>query len=81
MDEITILRFSSIDQIDSKEWDSIVDDNEILNSYAYQGAIERSKVNNFRYRYYMFYKQEKLIAHVSVGILAVGLDVMAQGAL
>jgi 8-amino-7-oxononanoate synthase len=69
--------FSSISEIDHLEWDSIVDKNNILNSYGYQKAMEQSNVNNFRYNYLMFYKNNELIAHVSTGILAYDLDMMA----
>ncbi len=69
--------FYSTDQIDKNEWNSIVDENFILNSYEYQSAIEKSGINNFRYGYFMIYEENKLIAHISTGILEFELDMMA----
>ncbi|KKQ04092.1 MAG: Hydrolase, TatD family [Candidatus Moranbacteria bacterium GW2011_GWF1_36_4] len=69
--------FSSTRQIDKDEWNSILDENFILNSYEYQDAIEQSKINDFRYGYFLIYRENKLIAHVSTGILEFDLDMMA----
>jgi predicted N-acyltransferase len=68
----------TIDAVDPKEWDSIVRERDILNSHAYQKAMEKSGVNDFRYRYFLFRRAGKLVGHVSVGIFTFGLDVMVQ---
>jgi predicted N-acyltransferase len=75
---ITARRVDSIDAVDPNEWDSIVRERDVLNMHAYQTAIERSGVNDFRYRYLLFRREGKLVAHVSVGIFTFGLDVMLQ---
>ena len=75
---ISVKYFNTIDYIDKSEWNSIVDSNHILNSYDYLRAIEHSKINDFRYAYFMFYIDGLLVAHVQVGILTFGLDTMAS---
>jgi predicted N-acyltransferase len=77
MNEISINTYKSIDEINKEEWDSIVEENHIINSYEYQKAIEKSKINDLKYRYYMFYMGEKLIAHISLCIFTFNLDLMA----
>ena len=78
MGDTTIGIVDSIDAADRDEWDSIVPADDILNTHGYQRAIEKSGVNDFRYRYLLFRRQGKLIAHVSVGIFTFGVDVMLQ---
>ncbi|MGA2479156.1 MAG: GNAT family N-acetyltransferase [Spirochaetia bacterium] len=78
MSEIICRALDTIDAIDRDAWNSIVSGNDILNTHEYQRAIERSGVNDFRYRYLLFHRQGKLVAHVSVGIFTFGIDVMLQ---
>jgi predicted N-acyltransferase len=78
MTGITASRVESIDAVDPNEWDSIVRERDVLNTHAYQTAIERSGVNDFRYSYLLFRREGTLVAHVSVGIFTFGLDVMLQ---
>ncbi len=78
MSEIICRALDTIDVIDRHAWNSIVSGNDILNTHEYQRAIERSGVNDFRYRYLLFHRQGKLVAHVSVGIFTFGIDVMLQ---
>jgi predicted N-acyltransferase len=78
MSEITCRAVDSIDDIDRDTWNSIVPAGDILNTHAYQRAMEKSGVNGFRYRYLLFHRGENLVAHVSVGIFAFGIDVMLQ---
>lgn len=68
--------FSKIEDINQNEWDSIIPSSHILNSYSYLKAIEESNINNFRYNYFIFYYDKKIIAHISVGILCYELDLM-----
>jgi len=74
---LTVKSYSTLDDIDFKEWNSIVNANNSLNLYEYQKAIEKSNINNFRYSYFMFYERDSLVAHVSTGILAFDLDMFA----
>ncbi|HOV12855.1 MAG TPA: GNAT family N-acetyltransferase [Spirochaetota bacterium] len=77
VNNIKVLFYHSTKEFDEKEWDLIVDENSVLNSYGYQSAIELSNINNFKYGYFLFYKENELIAHVSTGILEFDLDMMA----
>lgn len=79
MPAIAVTGYDSIDQVDRGEWDTIVAATSIVNSHAYLSAVEASGINGFRYRYLLFHRAGKLIAHVSVGIFEFGLDVMLQG--
>jgi hypothetical protein len=79
--EIEVALFATLEDVDSGEWDSIVPEDEILNSYGYQLAIERSGVNDFRYRYLVMRRKGRLVAHVTVGIFTFGLDGMIGGAM
>ncbi|MAG13368.1 MAG: hypothetical protein CMN78_02100 [Spirochaetales bacterium] len=79
MDDIKVARYPSINRIDPAEWDSIVSEDEIVNSHSHLRAIERSGVNSISYRYYLFTRNNDLIAHATVGIFSFGLDVMAAG--
>jgi predicted N-acyltransferase len=78
MNEISCRVIDTIDAIDRDTWDSIVPPDDILNSHAYQRSMERSGVNGFRYRYLLFQRQGRLVAHASVGIFTFGIDVMLQ---
>jgi hypothetical protein len=81
MEEIDVSCVDSMDKVDRDEWDSIVPLDEILNTWAYQTAIEKSRVNEIRYRYFLFHRSGKLIGHVSVAIFRFGMDAMVQGPL
>ncbi len=74
---ISVKSFDSMNKINREEWDSIVSENHIINSYEYQRAIEHSKINDLTYRYYMFYRDGKIAAHVSLCIFIFTLDLMA----
>lgn len=76
-DKIVIKSYNSILNIDKSEWDSIVSKDQLLNSYDYLCAVEKSNINNFRYKYFMFYKNRKLICHAPVGIFRFFLDALA----
>ncbi len=76
--KIQVKYFDTIDNIDKSEWNSIIDPNHVLNSYDYLKAIEYSKINNFKFRYFMFYTESSLIAHVQVGVLTFGLDAITS---
>lgn len=76
-DNIEVKIYDSIDEVDEQEWNSIVPENSILNSYGYLQAVEKSKVNNFYYKYLLFYRENKLIAHASTGVLTFYMDMMA----
>jgi predicted N-acyltransferase len=78
MSDIATSVVDSIDAVDRDSWNSIVPPHDILNTHAYQRSIEKSGVNDFRYRYLLFHRKGRLIAHVSVGIFTFGLDVMLQ---
>ena len=69
-----------MDSIEAREWDSIVDTEEIYNTHAYLAAIERSGVNDLRYYYFTFHDHGELIAHASASVFVFGLDIMIKGA-
>ena len=70
MNSIKVSRYDSINDIKKEEWDFIVSENQILNSYGYLKAIEDAKINNneVKYRYFLFYINNKLIANATVVI-------------
>lgn len=75
-DILDVQIYDSIEQVDKNLWDSIVSPNHLINSYEYLKAVEKSEVNNFTYRYLLFFKDGELAAHISTGILTFYIDNM-----
>ncbi len=71
--------FDSINEIDQKEWDSIVDNNHIINSYDYLRAVEDAKLNDYRYKYFLFFENNEIIANASCFIISYNLDFFLKG--
>lgn len=73
---------SSISEINSDEWNSIVGRDRLICRHEYLLAIEKSKINDCRYFYPVIRDESgKLLAHTCLYFISTELDLFATGAL
>lgn len=70
--------FRSIDEIDSKLWDSIVPDSAILKTHRFLRAVEHSNIKDCQFWYVIFYQKNKIVANAALFSMSIYLDVIAS---
>ena len=76
---MNVVIHKSINEIDEKEWDSIVEKNRLICTHSYIKAIEQSNINDCRYFYPVFYDKGEIVAHTSIYFISTELDLFAKG--
>lgn len=72
--ELRVLRFNSIHEIDDVLWDSINPDKGLFHSHRFIRAVEDAQVENSRFWCLLFYKKDKLVATTVLSSFSVSLD-------
>jgi predicted N-acyltransferase len=76
---IQLKKYDNIQQIDQQLWDSILDTADIFHTWQFIRIVEDAKVENSRFRYLLFYKDEELIATTVLSAFSFSLDIFITG--
>jgi predicted N-acyltransferase len=70
--------YSSITDIEEKNWNSIIGRNGILRSYRFLLTVEKSNINDCKYYYPVVYDNDKIAAHACVYSITTDLDTLSS---
>ena len=71
---IAIRSFSSVSDIPSSVWDSIVAEEELFGRHSFLEIIEKSGVESASYQYLLFYDRDELVGHAVLSVFTIDLS-------
>ncbi len=71
--------FKSVTDVEEKDWNAIVGEDQIICSHQYLKAIERSNINDCDYFYLVAYLNNEIVAHTCTYSIGFDLAIFAQG--
>lgn len=60
---MNVRTYSSINEIEPREWDAIVGKNQLICRHAYLRAIEEAHINDCRFYYPVIFDGTHIVAH------------------
>jgi hypothetical protein len=72
---------NSIEEVDPRLWDSILDPDDLQASHAFVQAVERSSIEDAVFRHTLGYHRGQLAFHASFCRMTVSLDLLAGAGL
>ena len=77
---LQLKKYDSIHHIDPQHWNSILDTDDIFHEWQFIRIVEDGKVENSRFRYLLFYREEELIASTVLSAFTISLDIFISDA-
>jgi hypothetical protein len=77
---IQVTKYDSIHHIDPQHWNSILHTDDTFHSWQFIRIVEDSKVENSRFLYLLFYKEQQLVASTVLSAFSISLDIFISNA-
>lgn len=77
---LELKRYNSIHEIDPEHWDGILTDDDVFHSWQFIRVVEDGKVENSRFRYLLFYRNDQLVASTVLSAFTISLDIFISDA-
>lgn len=71
---LTVKKFSTILDIEERQWNSILRPGEIYNTYRFIQTVEESKIENANFFYLLFYDDQQFIGSAVLSAFNISLD-------